>query len=808
MSGPESRLSGPGSGTGSAREGARQAGSGAKGGPVEEARYLRACRRLPVDTTPVWFMRQAGRALPEYRAIRRRASLAECIADPALAAEITLLPVERLGVDAAILFADITTPLTAIGAGVRLADEGGPVVEGPVETVGDVDRLAELVADAVGAGPGGSADDGPFASTATAIRLVRRSSPVPVIGFAGGPFTLACYLVEGAARRSAVVDFPTLRLLLRREPGLVERLLGVLAELTLAYLRVQVRAGAASVVLFDSWVGGLSPADYRRFVAPWTGRLVGEVAALGVPVTLFGTGTAGLLPDLAASGADVVGLDWRIELDDGWRRIGFDRGVQGNLDPWLLLGPWSEVEAATGAILAAAAGRPGHVFNLGHGVHPETDPDVLRRLVDLVHEAGRGAGPGTSILSRAGSPPAGGATGSLRPSSDLRASDPRSNGGTTMSTDLSPAPAAGTPLLPYRHDCPADADPFAPRLPAGESGPARSLADVGILLMAYGGPSSVAEIAPYYTDIRSGRPPSEELLGELVERYEAIGGHSPLPEVTERQRAALEAELARRGRPLPVVVGYKHSAPFVADAVGRLVGGGVRRILALALAPHFSTMTACSYCTRVDAARRALASEGAATVRYAMVGDWHAEPGFIDALAEVTAAAIAELDGGVVQGASLAGAIGRGEAPFSTSTWVVFSAHSLPERIVAVGDPYPELLRETARLVAERLGLANWSFAFQSAGRTADAWLGPDLLEELARLAAAGVRSVVVSSVGFVASNLELLYDIDIEARQRAHELGLRLLRARALDDHPRLIGALADIVERALEGSVVSAGD
>lgn len=392
MSGSESGLGG------SSREGARRPGSGGKGEPVEEARYLRACRRLAVDTTPVWFMRQAGRALPEYRAIRRRASLAECIADPALAAEITLLPIERLGVDAAIVFADITTPLTAVGAGVRLADEGGPVVERPVQTAGEVDRLADLVADAVGAGRGERTDDGPFASTAATIRLVERSSPVPVIGFAGGPFTLACYLVEGAARRSAVPDFPTLRLLLRREPGLVERLLDVLTELTLAYLRVQIRAGVASVVLFDSWVGGLSPADYRRFVAPWTGRLVAEIAALGVPVTLFGTGTAGLLPDLAASGADVIGLDWRIELDDGWRRVGFERGVQGNLDPWLLLGPWPEVEAATRAILAAAAGRPGHVFNLGHGVHPETDPDVLRRLVDLVHEVGRGAGAATSTV--------------------------------------------------------------------------------------------------------------------------------------------------------------------------------------------------------------------------------------------------------------------------------------------------------------------------------------------------------------------------------------------------------------------------
>ncbi|HWP63925.1 MAG TPA: ferrochelatase, partial [Candidatus Binatia bacterium] len=280
-----------------------------------------------------------------------------------------------------------------------------------------------------------------------------------------------------------------------------------------------------------------------------------------------------------------------------------------------------------------------------------------------------------------------------------------------------------------------------------------------------------------------GRPPSQELLDELLERYEAIGGRSPLAEVTERQRRALEGELARRGLPVPVHVGYKHSPPFVAETVGRMADEGVRRILALALAPHFSTMTACSYCQRVDAARRTLQErDGGPAVRYAMVADWHAEPAFIEALADVTRTALATLSGD-----------GR--------PWVVFSAHSLPERIVGLGDPYPDLLRETARLVAETLGLSGWSFAFQSAGRTGDAWLGPDLSAELERLAAAGVRSVVVSSVGFVASNLELLYDIDIEARARAAELGMRLVRAAALDDHPRLVAALADIVERALGG-------
>ncbi|HWP64174.1 MAG TPA: uroporphyrinogen decarboxylase [Candidatus Binatia bacterium] len=343
------------------------------------ARYLRACRRLPVDTTPVWFMRQAGRALPEYRAIRRRVSLEAAIADPALAAEITLLPVTRLGVDAAIVFADITTPLPGLGIRVQLVDGVGPVVEAPVRSAADLDRLAPAI------------DPGAFEPTAAAIRLVRDASPVPVIGFAGAPFTLACYLVEGAGARA---EFPNLRRLMRREPVTVERLLDRLADLAVGALRAQVEAGAAAVQLFDSWVGGLSPADYRRFVRPAMRRLLDGLGDLGVPVTVFGTGTAGLLGEIAATGGDVIGLDWRIDLADGWQRVGEGRAIQGNLDPWLLLGPWPEIEAATRAILAAAGGRPGHIFNLGHGVHPETDPDVLRRLVDLVHEAGsRGAEP-------------------------------------------------------------------------------------------------------------------------------------------------------------------------------------------------------------------------------------------------------------------------------------------------------------------------------------------------------------------------------------------------------------------------------
>ena len=332
-------------------------------------RFLRSCLRQPTDVTPVWFMRQAGRSLPEYREIRKRASLVQITRDAALCAEVTLQPVERLGVDAAILFADITTPLPGAGVTVEIVDGVGPVIADPIRTAAGAARIGPFDRDAV-------------AGLLDAIRMIRATSPVPLIGFAGAPFTLASYLVEGRAAR----DAPTLRGLLHAEPALADDLLRRLTDLAIDYLTAQVEAGVQAVQLFDSWVGLLSPADYRRFVAPQMRRLFRAVAGLGVPAIHFGTDTAGLLPDQAAAGGDVIGLDWRIGLADGWSRAGEDRAVQGNLDPWLLLGPWDGVVRAARGILAEAAGRPGHVFNLGHGVLPATDPDHLRRLVDLVHD--------------------------------------------------------------------------------------------------------------------------------------------------------------------------------------------------------------------------------------------------------------------------------------------------------------------------------------------------------------------------------------------------------------------------------------
>jgi uroporphyrinogen decarboxylase len=313
-------------------------------------------------------MRQAGRSLPEYRALRERHSFWEVAGTPDLCAEVTLQPVRRHGVDAAVMFADIMTPVVAMGLGVELVEGVGPVVAEPVRTAADVERLR--VPD-----PGEA-----FAPLLEAIAIVRRelAAEQAVVGFCGGPFTVAGYLVEGRPSR----EFATVKTLMYTEPAVWRALLDRLADCFSGYLGAQAGAGADVVQLFDSWVGVLSPGDYREFVAPWSERVLGSQT---VPTIHFGTGTAGLLEAMAAAGGDVIGLDWRVALDEGWTRVG-DRGVQGNLDPAVLLGPWRRTEAAALDVLRRADGRPGHIFNLGHGVLPATDPDVLTRLAALVRE--------------------------------------------------------------------------------------------------------------------------------------------------------------------------------------------------------------------------------------------------------------------------------------------------------------------------------------------------------------------------------------------------------------------------------------
>jgi len=314
-------------------------------------------------------MRQAGRSLPEYRAIRERHGLFDIVGQPELCAEVTLQPVRRLGVDAAVMFTDIMFPVLGMGVDVRLEENVGPVIDRPIESVGDVSRLR--VPDPEETVP----------TILEAVRLVRAelADERAVIGFCGGPFTVAGYLVEGRPTR----DFLKVKALMYREPEVWHALAEKLAQTFAAYVQAKVRAGADVIQLFDSWIGALSPADYDEFVAPYSTQIL---AAVDCPTIHFGTGMAGLLHRLAEAGGDVIGLDWRVELDRAWAAVGFDRGVQGNLDPAALLGPWERAEAAALDVLRRADGRRGHVFNLGHGVLPDTSPDDLARLVQLVHE--------------------------------------------------------------------------------------------------------------------------------------------------------------------------------------------------------------------------------------------------------------------------------------------------------------------------------------------------------------------------------------------------------------------------------------
>ena len=339
--------------------------------PASPSPFLLACRRQPVPYTPVWYMRQAGRALPEYRQARAGTSMLEACATPDLITEITLQPVRRYGVDAAIFFSDIVVPLRAIGLGIDIKPGVGPVVDQPVRGEADLDRLRDL-----------EPADVPYVTEAAGA-LVRELGQVPLIGFAGAPFTLASYLVEGGPSK----NHERTKALMYGNPGLWHALAGRLAAITLAFLRVQVAAGAAAVQLFDSWAGAVSAEDYREFILPHSAAVLAGLADAGVPRIHFGVGTGELLRLLGEAGADVVGVDWRVPLDEAASRVPAGKALQGNLDPALLFAPWEVIEQRARAVLERGRVAEGHVFNLGHGVLPDTDPDVLARLTDLVHTA-------------------------------------------------------------------------------------------------------------------------------------------------------------------------------------------------------------------------------------------------------------------------------------------------------------------------------------------------------------------------------------------------------------------------------------
>jgi uroporphyrinogen decarboxylase len=340
-------------------------------GRLADSPFIRACRGREVPHTPVWFMRQAGRSLPEYRAIRRGVGMLESCRRPDLVTEITLQPVRRHGVDAAILFSDIVVPIAAAGIDLDIVAGTGPVVADPITTTTDLDRLRPI-----------TLDDVRYVDEAVRL-LTAELGDTPLIGFAGAPFTLASYLVEGGPSRTHVKT----KALMYGNPQLWHALCARLAEITLAFLRVQIDAGVSAVQLFDSWAGALSEADYRRFVMPHSAAVLDGLADAGVPRIHFGVGTAALLGAMGEAGADVVGVDWRTPLDRATTLIGPERPVQGNLDPCTIFAPWDVIEPEVRRVLAEGRVAPGHIFNLGHGVLPETDPETLTRVVDLIHTA-------------------------------------------------------------------------------------------------------------------------------------------------------------------------------------------------------------------------------------------------------------------------------------------------------------------------------------------------------------------------------------------------------------------------------------
>jgi len=334
-------------------------------------RFLKACRREPVDCTPVWFMRQAGRYMQEYQAIRAKHSILEVCKTPELAAQVTLQPIDRFPLDAAIIFADILLPLEPMGLSLTFTEGEGPVIKNPVRDRAAVERLKMI-------------DGDELRYVEEAIRQARKAltEKVPLIGFAGAPFTLASYAIEGGGSKS----FLTTKQFMYREPEAWHTLMDKLARVVTGYLRRQIHAGAQAVQLFDSWVGCLSPGDYAEYVLPHVQLIFEGLKREDVPTIHFGTSTAGLLTLMKEAGGTVIGVDWRVHLDEAWAEVGHDVAVQGNLDPVVLFAPLHEIERRVEDILRRAAGRPGHIFNLGHGILPNTPVESVAATAELVHK--------------------------------------------------------------------------------------------------------------------------------------------------------------------------------------------------------------------------------------------------------------------------------------------------------------------------------------------------------------------------------------------------------------------------------------
>ena len=341
---------------------------------LQNCRFLKAARREPTDTTPIWIMRQAGRYLPEYMAVRSKVTFIELCKSPELAADVTLSAQRVLGVDAAILFADLLPMLEPMGIDLEYAKGEGPVIHNPIQSAGDVDRIRELE------------ETSSLHFVFEAVRRIRRDLPadIPLLGFAGAPFTLASYAIEGGGSKNYV----STKSLMYTDEGAWTSLMQKLARSLVRYINAQIDAGCQAVQLFDSWAGCLSPGDYRRYVLPFTKQVISGITP-GVPVINFLTGNPALLPLLKEAGGTVIGLDWRVDLAEGWKTVGYDVAVQGNLDPVSLMADLPTLKQRAKYVLDGAAGRPGHIFNLGHGVFPEVPPESVKALVQMVHEMGQ-----------------------------------------------------------------------------------------------------------------------------------------------------------------------------------------------------------------------------------------------------------------------------------------------------------------------------------------------------------------------------------------------------------------------------------
>ncbi len=674
--------------------------------------FLRACRGEATDRPPVWFMRQAGRYMPEYRAIRARQSMLETIFTPELAAEITLQPINAFGFDAAIIFADILPPLMGMGLELEFVKGVGPRLENALTRPSDIDHLATPPATAT-----------KLANTLEAIKLVTAElTPrgIPLIGFAGAPFTLASYAIEGGGSRS----YLKAKSLMAGEPSAWRRLMNKLVTVQADYLLQQVKAGASALQIFDSWAGlALGREDYARYVLPYNKKLV-EMVRRGtdVPVVYFSTGTSAYLADIAEIGSDVVGVDWRLPLDEAWAQIGYDRPIQGNLDPVALLYPWNELRARVDDVLARAGSRPGHIFNLGHGIFPSVPVENVRRVVAYIK------------------------TGNW---------EPETENGKRRTGNGKPGTENGKPGTEN-----------------GNLGSGKP--PIGVLVMAYGGPDSLDDLPGYLADIRSGRPTTPAVLEEISGNYRQIGGKSPLKGISEAQVAAVAAQFD----PAKVrfYLGMRHWSPWIEDVVGQMIEDGITQAVSLVLAPHYSKMSVAKYQQKVQDGLEMFGGD----IDFRHIQSYHDHPLLIRAFADRVAEGLA-----------------RWPEEEREQVHILFSAHSLPERILKMGDPYDSQLRETADLIAAAAGLSGeqYSWSYQSAGRSPEPWLGPALEEHLAELAEQGVRHVISIPVGFVCDHVEMLYDIDIQAQEVARELGIRLERPSALNTDPVFISALVDLI-------------